>query len=254
VTGSATGSNTDTADLDGTASGNSVTGAIADGSGGGVTALSKTNSSTWTLAGANTYSGASSVTGGVLNVTGSIASTASLTVTGATLEGTGSITSPVSMGASSFLAPGKTTSGSLGTLSTGAVTMIPTATLTYVLNSNAPSTSDLLAVTGNLTLGGATLSASDAGSTVLANGTTIELASYTGTLSGTFSGLADTSRFTIGANTYQINYGTLTSDEITLEAIAVPEPSTYTLLWLGGLGLLAWSRYFRRVERASMLS
>ena len=57
--------------LDGTAAGNSVTGVISDGNvtlGMGTVALLKSNSSTWSLSGANTFSGGTSITGGTLIV------------------------------------------------------------------------------------------------------------------------------------------------------------------------------------------
>ena len=69
VTGSATAGNVDTLALGGTAvtsPGNFVTGAIANGAGGGTVALSKSGASVWTLTGTNTYTGGTAVTAGVL--------------------------------------------------------------------------------------------------------------------------------------------------------------------------------------------
>ncbi len=63
--------------LGGTSTGNIVSGAIADGS--GTVSLIKDNASTWTLTGASSYTGATTISGGVLQIgnggtTGSIAS------------------------------------------------------------------------------------------------------------------------------------------------------------------------------------
>lgn len=54
--------------LDGTSTGNSITGIISDGTAGTVS-INKTNSSTWTLSGANTYKGSTTVTQGTLSLT-----------------------------------------------------------------------------------------------------------------------------------------------------------------------------------------
>src|SRR5262249_14145883 len=50
--------------LDGTIAGNAVTGIISNGISGATLSLTKSNSSTWTLNGANTYTGATSLLGG----------------------------------------------------------------------------------------------------------------------------------------------------------------------------------------------
>ncbi len=216
-----------------------LTGAITNGTAltftgvASTTGVTKTGSGTWTLSGTNTYTGATAVNQGVLDVTGSLVAGAGTTVgSGATLEGTGTLSGTVGVSSGGFLAPGTGGSGSTGTLNVGA-TSITSATLTYALNSNA-STADLLAVTGNLTLSSATLSTSDLGTAVLPNGTMFTVASYTGTLSGTLTGLANGSSIAIGNNTYQINYGSLSNSDITLTDVdAVPEPGTWALFLVG---------------------
>src|SRR5207237_7614109 len=76
---SATGANQNLT-LGGTSSGNTI-GAITTGSG----TLTKSSTSTWTLSGTNTYTGATAVNGGVLNVTGTLGNTA-VTVGAGTLN------------------------------------------------------------------------------------------------------------------------------------------------------------------------
>jgi len=96
--------------LDGTSSGNFVSGVIDNGGASGIVAVTKSNSSTWTLSSVNSYTGATNITGGTLipSQTGSI-SAGALSVNGAgailsmgavnqsvsslaTLDGGGSIT------------------------------------------------------------------------------------------------------------------------------------------------------------------
>ena len=76
--------------LDGTSTANAVTGSISDGA--GTVALTKSNASTWTLSGSNTYLGATNVNGGELIVTGSISSTSAVNVaSGGTFSGNSSV-------------------------------------------------------------------------------------------------------------------------------------------------------------------
>lgn len=75
VTGTATAGNVDTLNLGGTTTASSfVTGVISDGSGGGTVALTKSNTGTWILngSGSNTFTGVTTVTGGVLSTSGLI--------------------------------------------------------------------------------------------------------------------------------------------------------------------------------------
>ena len=69
----ATGAGIKTLTLQGSNSGaNTIQGAIVNNSGTNTTALTKTGIGTWVLAGTNTYSGATTVSNGTLNITGSI--------------------------------------------------------------------------------------------------------------------------------------------------------------------------------------
>jgi hypothetical protein len=182
------------------------------------------------------------LTGGSLKLTNTgNAYTGATNVNGGTLIDNGAITaSPVTVGASGTLAGNGSLGGSVtinGTIAPGDASAIDTLTLTdgltlgaasgmYDDDVNAAGMSDLLAVTGNITLGAAdALNVNVLDSTSGANYT---IATYTGTLSGTFA----TTDLPPG---YSINYGTGSDSSIT---IVVPEPASLGILGIGGLSLI----------------
>jgi autotransporter-associated beta strand protein len=117
--------------------------------------LIKTGAGVQTLSGASSATGAVTVNGGTLNVTGSLANVSGAAVeTGATLAGTGSIGSTIVFQSGAFLAPGDATvAASRGTLSaTGSATWNGGATARFHLSATDDS-ADTLAVTGALTKG-----------------------------------------------------------------------------------------------------
>ncbi|MGA2441417.1 MAG: autotransporter-associated beta strand repeat-containing protein, partial [Tepidisphaeraceae bacterium] len=135
----AAASGTVTLTLDGTSSANSIGGVISDGTAGGKLALAKSNSSTWTLTGANTYSGGTTVNAGTLdvsNATGSATGTGNVTLTGGVLASdSGSISGNVSAGTTSVIAPGGV--GTIGTLSLGGLSTVAGATLNFDLGTGS---------------------------------------------------------------------------------------------------------------------
>jgi autotransporter-associated beta strand protein len=109
-------------------------------------ALRKDGLGTWTLSGANTYTGPTVVSNGTLLVSGSIAGSSSVTVQGGTLAGTGTIAGPVTVNALGTLAPGA---------SIGALTINNDLTLagTTVMEVSHAAT-DRVTGLGTVTLGG----------------------------------------------------------------------------------------------------
>ncbi|MFD0893832.1 autotransporter-associated beta strand repeat-containing protein [Luteolibacter ambystomatis] len=206
----------------------------------GTGSLEKLGAGNLTLTGTNTYTGATTVTAGKLLVNGATNSASAVDVAAAgTLGGNGSVAGAVNV--TGALAPGV----GIESLATGALTLNSGSTLAYELNSTALG-GDLLVVNGALTLNGlASLSLTELAAGTLTIGNKLTLINYSGTWNGgTFSGLADDSTFTLGANQWQINYNDVTGGSnfggeqtgpgfVTLTV--VPEPSCAVL---GGLGLL----------------
>lgn len=190
-------------------------------------ALTKVGTGSLTLTNTNAYTGATTVNAGALVINGSIASATTVN-TGGTLAGTGSIANAVTASGGT-ISPGATASNSIGTLSvTGNVAF--GASSTYLDEINAAGQSDLLAITGNLDLTGAgdTLNVSALDST---SGAPYTIASYTGTLTGTFAN-------TNLPSGYTIDYGTGSNSVIMLvPSSAVPEPASLGLFAFTAAGL-----------------
>jgi fibronectin-binding autotransporter adhesin len=188
--------------LDGTTTGNLISGNIVDGN--AVLTLQKANTSTWTLSGANTYTGTTTLSGGTLNIgsggttgsfgTGAISTDSTtvnfnrtdtaLVVASAISGGSGSI-NQVGSGKTTLSSPNSTYSGQInvnnGTLAiTGSLVNSP---ITVDRGANASATLDGTGSVGNVTVAN---SASNANTVANGNGGTAPL-----TLAGlTFNGIA----------------------------------------------------------------
>jgi autotransporter-associated beta strand protein len=177
------------------------------GTGTGTMGLKKIGAGTFTLGNTNTYTGTTTVEGGTLVVNGSIAG--STNVTGGTLAGTGTVRAVVAT-STGVVSPG--TDATIGTLSAiGNVSFVSTCQYLTQINSSGTPSSDCLAVTGNLALGDAILTVTDLGTAALSSTTRLILATYSGTLTGTFKDsngatIAEGADITVGSNTYKIKY------------------------------------------------
>jgi autotransporter-associated beta strand protein len=120
---------------------------------GGNGGLVKQGAGLFTLTGANTYLGATTVADGNLRVDGSVASAVNVQ-SGATLSGAGSVAGLVTVQSGGTLSAGQ----SPGTLTLGALNLNAGSTSVFELGSPGVvggPTNDLVNVLGNLTLGGA---------------------------------------------------------------------------------------------------
>ncbi len=115
---------------------------------GGSVAVSQVGTGTTSLLGFNDYSGATTVNAGTLRVMGSITSAASVN-NGGTLSGSGTVAA-VSVADGGSLAPGNT----VGTLTTGRLTLANGSRLNFELGAPGVGSSDSLTVVGDLVLDG----------------------------------------------------------------------------------------------------
>jgi len=224
---------------------------VLSGSGGSVT---KTGSGTLSVTAANTYTGGTYVSAGSLlvnNTTGSGTGTGAVYVqSGAKLGGGGTVSGAVVV--QGTLAPGN----SIGTISTGNLTIASTGALSVELGRNAGTpTADRTSVTGSVTLD---------------TGSNLELTIYAGLtnpqigdlfflvdndgvdavggvfskLNGATTLLTEGSQFFWNSQAWEITYkadfsgGTFTGgNDIALLAV-VPEPETWLLVTVAGLLML----------------
>ncbi|HSP42139.1 MAG TPA: autotransporter-associated beta strand repeat-containing protein [Luteolibacter sp.] len=219
--------------LEGSATGNVVTGAITEASDalgtGQPLSLNKTGTSEWTLEGANAYTGATTITGGLLVVNGSLDPASAVAVNGGTLGGSGTIGGSVTVAAAANLAPGE----SVGTLSIGGGLDISALAggaglLDYELGPIASS--DKIAVSGTLTIGGGALGLGDFN---LTNVGGLEEGVYTLITSGGISGTLDAGDLEGDINGTDITLGTSGGNIIL--TVGTPSGTPYEL-WLAGAG------------------
>jgi autotransporter-associated beta strand protein len=249
-----------TASFDSNGNNLTVNGVI-NGSGGNV---SKIGTGTVTFNGTNTYTGTTTVSAGTLVVssTGSLSSNSSITISAngtlqynsstasgpvsvsGILQGTGTV-GAVTVNSGGSLAPGN----SPGILTTGNLSLLSGGTLTAEINSTTVGSGyDQVNVSGTVDLAGA-LSVTLGGGYTPTNGTLFFLVSNDSTdaITGRFSNanFANNVEFTLGGQRWFISYaanytggggGTFTGgNDVALYAI--PEPSTFALIGMGGLAM-----------------
>ena len=210
-------------------------GVISDGSG-SPTFVTKVGSGTLTLSGANTYTGATTVSAGTLLVDGSITSATSVSA-GATLGGTGTIRAAVI--SAGTINPGDGSAS--GTLAISSLTLSDNSGLDFALNTpNAGSGAGVnsLIATTDITLGKGISLTIRAGTQFGAG--VYHLVSF----SDAISNAADLNSWTVnGPSGYTYTFSD-PAGMINLNVTAVPEPATLGLLVLSGM--TAWVLRRRR--------
>ena len=190
----------------------------------GTVGLTKSTVGTVTLSGTDTYTGATTVNAGRLNVNGSITSNTTV-ASGATLGGTGTINSAntTTVQSGGRVAPGT----SPGILNTGNVSFASGSTFAVELNGTTVGTQyDQLNVTGTVALGNAVLSTA-LGFTP-ANGDTFTIINNddSDAITGTFNGLAEGASLTIDGTPFTISYlGGTNGNDVVLTVGLAETPS-----------------------------
>src|SRR5262249_49992053 len=184
--------------------------------------LSKTGKGTFTLSGANTYTGGTAVGGGTLlvtNQTGSATGTGAVQVNSGTLGGTGSIGGPVTIGngtiKGTLLAGTATTPGNLTINSM--LTFASRSTYKWVLNRTTVTAGKVTALGVSIN-SNANLTFVPIGTGTLAPGTSFTVIDNISAnpLVGTFANLPDGEILTSGGITVQANYHGGTGNDLTL--------------------------------------
>ncbi len=137
---------------------------LAGGSGG----VAKLGPGILTLSGANTYTGNTVVSNGILRVDGALNSAVAVR-NGATLQGAGVIAGVVSLDSGATLSPGDGTTGAL-TNNNSLILTGGTTTLMEINQTNSAAPNDSVVLTGGITYGG-TLVVTNIGTNVLSAGT-----------------------------------------------------------------------------------
>ena len=178
------GGNNMTYTLGGASANTEFDGVIVNGTVGTVTVV-KTGTNSLTLTGSNTYSGGTTLYGGVLqinNAGGSGTGTGAVTVaSGGALGGNGIISGPVTVNVGGSFAPGNP----LGALTISNNLTLNSGSATFVQVEHSPLTNGAAKISGTLTEGG-TLNVTNIGAAVLVAGDTFKLfkaANYGGSFS-----------------------------------------------------------------------
>lgn len=155
--------------------------------GSGTLGLIKNGAGTLTLSGASTFTDATSLNTGAINLTGSLGNTSLTVGPAATLSGTGVITGGVTVSSNARIAPGDGGDAGIGTLSVGPLSLDADSQLDFGITNT--TTLDKIAVTGALTISGGQVNINGGTSPFTANGV-YNLITATGGITGSPTALS----------------------------------------------------------------
>jgi autotransporter-associated beta strand protein len=183
--------------------------------------LTKIGTGNLTLTNANTYTGGTIISGGILianNTEGSATGAGPVRVMAGTLGGSGTVAGPVLVGTGAILGPGNGTIPGILTIQ-NKLRLKGDATYKVLINSNTLAADQVTAK--GIKIGEAVIQFADFGATALPPGTSFTVISNTAAsaIAGTFSNLANGSTFTIGNNTFQANYEGGDGNDLTLTVV-----------------------------------
>ena len=243
-------------------------GVITDSIQTGASGLTMNSAGTWTLGGANTYTGPTSLNAGKTILTGSIASGSTVTVGNGTaavaiLSGTGTVsgslvTTAASGGDVAYLAPGLNTGGtrgdfgSAGTLHVGGSLTLGTGTnLDFDLSSSGLSGNDQIAVGGTLSIGTAlTVNVNELGAS-LDTANKYQLITFTGSAPG----LGGVTFTTTGTGSYTAVYSIDGGGEALDVAFSLPATTPAAAFFNGqGTDLGAFANFDTTVSSGTAVS